>query len=72
MDFESLSRQGWTPLDAGGFTGLAGPFWTRGSGAERVVGFVAEARHGNGHLDTVHGGALMTFADIALGCGGRR
>ena len=67
MDPTSLKSAGWTPLETGGFSGLIGPFWMRGAGADRVIGFIAESRHGNNHLGTVHGGALMTFADISLG-----
>lgn len=69
MDAASLRSAGWSALEAGGFSGLIGPFWMRGAGAVRVIGFVAEPRHGNNHLGTVHGGALMTFADICLGYG---
>lgn len=31
------------------------------------IGIVAEKRHCNTHIQTVHGGVVMTFADIALG-----
>ncbi len=45
-----------------------GPYWWRGTGSEAAIGFVADERHAN-HIGTVHGGMLMTFADIALGFG---
>ena len=69
MDFEALKAAGWTAMDVDGFSGEVGPVWLQGKGAERVVGFLSGPRHTNGFLGTVHGGALMTFADIALGIG---
>lgn len=51
------------------FSGQLGRVWTRGRGAggELEVGFHASESHTNGHLGTVHGGLLMTFADVSLG-----
>jgi acyl-coenzyme A thioesterase PaaI-like protein len=67
MDPEALRSEGWTQFETGGFSAMLGPFWFRGSGAEADVGFVAQPKHCNNHIGTVHGGVLMTFADIALG-----
>ncbi|HXI88103.1 MAG TPA: PaaI family thioesterase [Parvularculaceae bacterium] len=48
-----------------GFALEAGPFYFRKEGAPPGVGFYAEPRHGNlGKV--VHGGALLTLADMAL------
>ena len=67
MDSASLRAAGWSERGAGGYTASIAPLWVRGAaGAGRTVGFIADARHVN-YQDTVHGGALMTFADIALG-----
>lgn len=67
MDAATLQAEGWTSRDAKGYTGSIAPLWVRGvPGVDRAVGFVAEPRHAN-YSETVHGGALMTFADIALG-----
>lgn len=50
-------------LDA--FTGHVGPFFARFEGEELVIGFRAGRRHANpGGI--VHGGALMTFADVFM------
>lgn len=68
MDSTALKQAGWTSSEPDAFSGIVGSLWSRGSGAEATFGFIAEARHSNGHLGTVHGGMLMTFADIALGC----
>jgi uncharacterized protein (TIGR00369 family) len=64
-----LKLTGWTSQEFEGFTGQLGTLWTRVTGAQRVVGFFVDARHTNNHLGTCHGGAIMTFADVALGFG---
>lgn len=60
------AASGWIADESGGFPGLPGPFWRRGDGAERRLGFLAEGRHLN-RQGAVHGGMLLTFADEALG-----
>jgi uncharacterized protein (TIGR00369 family) len=47
------------------FAWHAGPFYFREDGPEPGVGFFSEARHQNA-ADAVHGGALLTLADMAL------
>ena len=66
MTPDSLRAAGWKPIESGGFNQAAGPFWMRTDPVE--VGLIVEPRHCNSHVGTVHGGVLMTFADIALGC----
>ncbi len=66
---DSLIADGWTPHTAGGFDGFVGPFWSKGKGSERTMGLLVEERHCNNHLGTLHGGVVMTFADIGLGAG---
>ncbi len=51
------------------FNATAGPYWVRQEANGRMAGLLSEDGHGNGHVGTVHGGVLMTFADIALGIG---
>jgi uncharacterized protein (TIGR00369 family) len=67
MDAEALKASGWNSFDGSGFTGRAGPWWVRGAAGSREVGLLVERYHGNEHMGSLHGGALMTFADIALG-----
>ena len=67
MDIETLAADGWTSRDAPGFTSAVGPFWRRGEGSTLEVGIIVEPRHTNSNLGALHGGALMTFADICLG-----
>jgi acyl-coenzyme A thioesterase PaaI-like protein len=64
---ENLVADGWTKDEAGGFTGHISPFWHRVVEGVLSIGFFAEARHCNEHLGTVHGGAILTFADVAGG-----
>lgn len=64
-----LEADGWTLLAGTHFNETAGPYWVRREDGVRVVGLLGEERHGNGYVGTVHGGVLMTFADIALGMG---
>ncbi|MDB5968619.1 MAG: PaaI family thioesterase [Hydrocarboniphaga sp.] len=67
MDAAALQAAGWSAHEAQGFTAYIAPLWVRGiPGAGRAAGFIADERHVN-YQETVHGGALMTFADIALG-----
>lgn len=67
IDSQTLEAKGWTSISASGFTGLAGPFWSYGEGEDKTMGLLLEERHSNNHLGTVHGGVVMTFADIGLG-----
>jgi uncharacterized protein (TIGR00369 family) len=45
---------------------IIGPVYSRGAGKDLVLGLRAEEKHCNGR-GSVHGGALATIADIALG-----
>lgn len=68
VDAEALKAAGWRCKTGGGFNAALGSFWMRGRGADREVGLIVEERHTN-HAGRLHGGALMTFADIGLGSG---
>jgi len=48
------------------FLDRAGPFYSKGKGAGMVIGLRALGHHMNAR-GLVHGGVLMTLADIALG-----
>ena len=69
MTPDQLKSGGWTALDFDGFSRHLSPVWTRKHEGQREVGFLVEAHHANNHMGTLHGGALMTLADIALGYG---
>ena len=64
-----LEAEGWRRMTGTHFNETAGPYWIRQDGDRRIVGLQGEARHGNGHVGTIHGGVIMTFADIGLGIG---
>jgi len=70
LNAEWLAATGWKSATVGGFSGQVGPFWfRRDDSGHRVIGLLVEDRHANSHLGTLHGGVVMTFADIALGAG---
>ena len=58
--------EGWTLQSRSGtFSGHAGPFYFRDEGGPAGVGFFAEGHHAN-MGGVIHGGALLTLADMAL------
>ncbi len=67
MTPETLTAQGWTRLDIDGFSRVSGGLWTRGRLPELELGFLSGPQHVNGHMSTVHGGMLLTLADVSLG-----
>lgn len=64
---ESLRAAGWESRDLDGFTGHVSPLWIRRDNDRASLGMIVEDRHTNYHIGTLHGGAIMTFADVALG-----
>lgn len=68
MDAARLEAEGWQRLPTRFFSAAIGPTWWKGRRGERIVGLLTSADCANDHMGTVHGGALMTFADIAMGC----
>jgi len=63
----ALQEDGWRLLRAGGFSSSIGQLLFRTEGDQLRVGFIADGDIGNEHENSVHGGALMTFADMAFG-----
>jgi uncharacterized protein (TIGR00369 family) len=62
----NLLPEGAEDISTGGFNRFAGPFYRLpDEGAVRRFAFVVLDKHMNG-AGTVHGGLLMTFADIAM------
>lgn len=62
-----LAAEGWTEVALPGFNSHVGPFWRRETedGSVAFVLVTAERHHNSRHV--MHGGALMAFADFALG-----
>jgi len=69
MNRDDLIDAGWKQIQVGGFTDHAGPFRIRKKGDRHESGLLVEPVHCNNHMGTIHGGVVMTFADIALGVG---
>lgn len=66
-DAAALEAEGWHRLPTRAFSASLGPTWMRGSPGAREVALVTGVEHANDHMGMVHGGVLMTFADMALG-----
>lgn len=60
------ARAGWEMLRAVGFSELTGPLWKREDGGPLRFGFVVVQKHLN-YAGNLHGGMLMSFADLAMG-----
>jgi acyl-coenzyme A thioesterase PaaI-like protein len=69
LTIEALRAQGWRDLRSSGFTAAIGQVLFRTDAGVLEGGFVAPPGIDNGNADgdVVHGGAMMTFADIVLG-----
>jgi acyl-coenzyme A thioesterase PaaI-like protein len=67
MTDAELDAAGWRKLPTRHFSAAIGPVWARGEKGAREVGLVTTQQIANDHMGIAHGGALMTFADIALG-----
>jgi acyl-coenzyme A thioesterase PaaI-like protein len=69
VDEATLLADGWERLALGGFSLAIGQTWRRGAQGARTLAVLAHPGIVNDYGVVVHGGALMTFADIALGQG---
>jgi acyl-coenzyme A thioesterase PaaI-like protein len=58
---------GWQQMPTRKFSAAIGTTWLRGEKGAREVAIFTTAAIANDHMGMVHGGALMTFADMALG-----
>ncbi|MEO6091594.1 MAG: PaaI family thioesterase [Novosphingobium sp.] len=67
MDVATLEAEGWERLPTRSFSAAIGPTFARGETGARTIALLTSAEIANDHARSVHGGALMTFADIALG-----
>ena len=69
MTEEELLADGWRRLPAVRYTAAIGPTFGRVVDGKVTAGLLAQEHLGTDNLGIVHGGAIMTFADIALGLG---
>lgn len=68
IDAAHLKAKGWHRVPGINYTAALGPSWMRVVDGAVEVGLQAERHLANDNLGIVHGGALLTFADIAFGC----
>lgn len=64
----SPESSGWTRLATDEYSGSLGTLWISGEPGSRRVGLQGNPGHANGNLGVVHGGVMLGFADVALGC----
>jgi acyl-coenzyme A thioesterase PaaI-like protein len=62
-----LAADGWSRLVTTVFSASLGTIWMKGEPGSRTIGLLADERVANDHMGSIHGGAQMTFADIAMG-----
>jgi len=69
LTIEALKAEGWRELRSSGFSTSIGQVLFRTDRGGLEAGFLAPEGIGNDNAggDVVHGGAMMTFADIVLG-----
>lgn len=67
MTEAEFEAAGWHRLPTKQFSTVLGQIWLRGEKGAREVGVFTTKTIANDHMGMVHGGALMTFADMALG-----
>jgi acyl-coenzyme A thioesterase PaaI-like protein len=64
--FDHLNNDGWEIITDDGFVGLVGPFVKKSDSTGLCFGFPTFHKHHN-YRGFLQGGALITFADRALG-----
>jgi acyl-coenzyme A thioesterase PaaI-like protein len=69
MDEAAFEAAGWQRLPVTKFSAVIGQTWMRGEPGRRTVALATHEGIVNDYGVVVHGGALMTFSDIALGVG---
>jgi acyl-coenzyme A thioesterase PaaI-like protein len=69
MEEAELEAAGWARLPTTAFSAAIGPTWVKGEPGARKVALLAHDGIVNDYGQVVHGRALMTFSDIALGVG---
>jgi len=68
MEAAELEAAGWRRLPAVRYSAALGPTFQIVRDGVFTVALIAQEHLGNDNLGIVHGGAMMTFADMALGC----
>ena len=68
MDKAHLEAEGWHRLPTVRYSAAIGDSWSKLQDGRPIIGLQAQEHLCNDNLGIVHGGAIMTFADMALGC----
>lgn len=68
MEAADLEAAGWRRMPTVRYSAALGPTFQIMREGVLSVALLAQEHLGNDNLGIVHGGALMTFADMALGC----
>jgi uncharacterized protein (TIGR00369 family) len=66
-DKDALKAAGWLRMPGIRYSAALGPRWFRTHEGVLEVALQAQEHLANDNLGIVHGGAMMTFADMALG-----
>ena len=69
MNEESLLADGWKPLPMVRYSAAIGPTFVKRIDGLITLALLAQEHLANDNLSIVHGGAIMTFADMAMGVG---
>jgi acyl-coenzyme A thioesterase PaaI-like protein len=69
LDEESLLADGWFRLPVVRYSAALGPTFAKRIDGKMTAALLAQEHLGNDNLGIVHGGAIMTFADMAMGLG---
>ena len=64
-----MLAEGWLPLPTVRYSAALGPAFTKRIDGKITAALLAQEHLGNDNLGIVHGGAMMTFADMAMGIG---
>lgn len=64
-----MLADGWKPVPAVRYSAALGPTFMKRIDGRITVALLAQDHLANDNLGIVHGGAMMTFADMALGIG---
>ena len=64
-----MLADGWKPVPAVRYSAALGPTFTKRIDGRIMAALLAQDHLANDNLGIVHGGAMMTFADMAMGMG---
>ena len=69
MDEATLLADGWNRVPAVRYSAALGPTFVKLIDGKVTAALLAQEHLANDNLGIVHGGAMMTFADMAMGIG---